>query len=177
MMVCPGQRTSMEFKPDLIYQSHLPVLMEAVEKTDGDILELGAGIYSTPYLHWIGYRANPKRKLLTIDNDEKWLSFFVKDFETVEHKFLYVEDWDKAPIEKNWDVVFVDHAPADRRKIEIRRLADLAKYIIIHDSNGRYEPEYHYSEIYPMFKHKFDFTDAHPSTTVLSNFINLDGFI
>ena len=31
--------------------SHLPVLIHLMNHTTGDVLELGTGLYSTPYLH------------------------------------------------------------------------------------------------------------------------------
>ena len=82
-------------------------------------------------------------------------------------------NWDKAKIEKAWDVALIDHAPPERRIKEIKRLANLVKYIVIHDSNGRYDRSYHYSRIYPLFKYQVDFNHAHPSTTVLSNLVSL----
>ena len=70
----------------------------------------------------------------------------------------------------------MDHSPSERRIVEIRRLAGLAKYIIIHDSNPRKDREYHYSQIYPLFKYKTVWdTDTNPAM-VLSNFIDLEDF-
>lgn len=155
----------------LKYGSHLPVLMAVIEKTRGDILELGCGQFTTPYLHWVSVLQ--KRKLLTLDNDSQRLKYFANDYQSDNHKFIHVNNWDKADIEKRWDVALVDHGPASRRVIEIKRLANLAKYIVIHDSNGRFEKEYRYSRIYPLFRYQFDFTKSYPSTTVLSNQVRL----
>jgi hypothetical protein len=88
-----------------------------------------------------------------------------------------VAEWLQAPIEQPWDVVLVDHSPDFQRVFEIRRLAQLAKYLVIHDANGRDEKHYHYSEIFPLFRYRYDFTALEPHTVVLSNFKRLDDFM
>jgi hypothetical protein len=50
----------------LAYGSHLPVLRWAVEKTKGPIFEMGAGLFSTPYLVATG------RTLVTYELDPEW---------------------------------------------------------------------------------------------------------
>jgi hypothetical protein len=83
---------------------------------------------------------------------------------------------DSTIIIKQWDVVLVDQTPDLSRKETVKKLANLAKYIVIHDSNddrhGR--RTYQYNEIYPLFKYKrvWDRDDRH--ATVLSNFYELD---
>lgn len=160
------------------YGTHLGALIACINKTSGDVLELGTGIFSTPYLHYtctIG-----KRNLLSLDNDKAWIRNYAKSdfahylYENEYHKLEYVEDWDKAPIDKEWDVVLVDQTPDEARKETVKVLANKAKYIIIHDSNERHEKNYHYSEIYPLFKYKrvWDLDDRH--ATVLSNFVELN---
>ena len=148
------------------YGSYLPILTRIIEKTDGPILELGIGLYSTPYLH---YACLPtKRKLVSYDNSEGWVRYF-RDCRTDFHEVNHIDDWDKLPINNFYDVVFVDHAPARRRITEVRRLVDHADYVVIHDSNGRFENWYHYSLIYPLFKYQYEYGVLMPHTTVLSN--------
>lgn len=160
------------------YATHLGALIACINKTSGDVLELGTGIFSTPYLHYactIG-----KRNLLSLDGDKAWIRNYAESdfahylYRNAYHNLEYVPDWDKAPIDKEWDVVLVDQTPDEARKESVKRLANLAKYIIIHDSNERHEKNYHYSEIYPLFKHKrvWDLDDRH--ATVLSNFYDLE---
>lgn len=162
----------MKLKP--AYSSHLPVLIKILSITTGDVVELGAGIYSTPVLHWM---CSPKkRKLVSYDNSEKCLSLFnLRAFEDEFHKVVLVDNWDDVELEKQqWDVAFIDHSP-ERRAIEVARLAYLARYIIIHDSDWRNERHYHYKKIYGMFKYRYDYT-IRPWTTVLSNFVDLKDF-
>jgi hypothetical protein len=152
------------------------MLLVAMERTQGGVLELGAGVFSTPVLHWLCEKQ--KRNLLTIENDRKWFNFTRQYLRTKYHKFIYVKSWDDAAphINKEWDVVLVDHSPSGRRVHEIKLLANLAKYIVVHDSEPWKEKAYHYSQIYPLFKYRFDFDLADHATVVLSNFFPLDDF-
>jgi len=160
-------------KMSLNYASHLSALIKAVLATDGDVLELGMGFFSTPVLHHLCILG--KRKLVSYDNIDKyviWARYY--GYEGKYHKIHYVDNWDKAKIEKPWDVVLVDHSPNERRIIEIRRLAKYAKYIVIHDAERKKDREYHYSEIYPLFKYKSIWEEDR--TAVLSNFVDLTDF-
>lgn len=159
------------------YSTHLPVLFEAMKRTAGDVLELGPGFASTPVLHWLCEVQG--RNLLSIENNYKWHYICRQYYRTALHKHVWVKNWDDADaaIRKEWDVVLVDHSPSERRVEEIKKLANLAKYIVIHDSDAHKDKEYHYSAIYPLFKYRFDFTEASPTTTVLSNFFNVKEFI
>ncbi len=157
------------------YGTHLPCLIQAMSKTDGDVLELGMGIFSTPYLHYQCILSN--RKLISYENFEEWLNFFVKyGYRHPNHEIILVDDYANAKIDKPWDVVLIDQTPDDSRRVEAKRLANLAKYIIIHDSNGRYEKIYHYSEIYPLFKYRTIWDKDSNHATVLSNFVDLSNF-
>ena len=52
------------------YGSYIPALLTALGKVDGDVLELGSGLYSTALLHWICLEQ--KRKLITYENDQRY---------------------------------------------------------------------------------------------------------
>ena len=162
------------------YGTHLAPLIQAVGKTQGDILEMGIGIFSTPYLHYQSLLSG--RHLTSYDNDPGWVNTFATSnvcghrYQGPYHELILVRDWDEAQIEKPWDVALVDHSPSERRVTDIKRLANFAQYLIIHDSNPRKDREYHYSEIYPLFKYRTDWNkDANPAT-VVSNFIDLKDF-
>ncbi len=158
------------------YSTFLPMLLEALTRTKGDVLELGAGVFSTPLLHWICEKE--KRNLLTVENDREWFKFTKQYLQTDLHKFLFVENWDAADelINKEWDVVLVDHSPSNRRIEEIKKLANLAKFLIVHDSDPWKDHQYLYSQIYHLFKYKFNFDKADHQTVVLSNFYPVDDF-
>lgn len=162
------------------YGTHLAPLIKCMELTSGDVLEMGVGYFSTPYLH---YKCQlDGRKLVSIDNERGWIKRFAdsefyqhlyrRDF----HEFQFVEDWKDADIEKPWTVALVDHSPSERRKEDIKRLANYAEYIVVHDANDerRFRKEYNYNEIYPLFKYKKIWTGDTRQAVVLSNFHNLD---
>jgi|2_EtaG_2_1085320.scaffolds.fasta_scaffold00145_44 hypothetical protein len=154
------------------YGSHLPVLIKVMNETSGSVLELGTGLYSTPYLHWACF--SQKRKLVSYDSKE--YIDLAASYKDTFHEVYGIDDFSKIDIEKTWDVALVDHTPAERRKEEVKRLAFFANYIIIHDSEHWYDKDYKYSEIYPLFTYRFDYKEAWPHTTVLSNFVDLTNF-
>jgi len=162
------------------YGTHLAPLIKCMERTNGDVLELGVGYFSTPYLHYQCLLG--KRQLVSIDNDKGWIrrfadsDFYNHFYRGQYHDFQFVENYDDALIEKPWDVALIDHSPSIRRKTDIKRLAPFAKYIVIHDSNddrhGR--GEYQYDEIYPLFKYKKVWDKERRHACVLSNFVELE---
>ena len=158
------------------YSTFLPMLLEAMSRTKGDVLELGAGVFSTPLLHWLCEKQH--RQLLTIENDPGWYKFVKRYLRSDYHRILQVGNWDDADkyIDKQWDVVLIDHSPSERRIEEIRKLANKAKYLVVHDSEAWKEKNYHYSKIYDLFKYRYNFDQADHQTAVLSNFFPVDDF-
>lgn len=157
------------------YGTHLPCLIRAMEKTTGDVLELGMGVFSTPYLHYQCILSN--RKLVSYENFKPWIQFFIDyKYECPNHEIVFVDDYANAKIDKPWDVVLIDQTPDSRRIVDVKRLANLARYIIIHDSNGSQDKIYHYSEIYPLFKSKTIWNKDKNHATILSNFVDLVNF-
>jgi hypothetical protein len=158
------------------YSTFLPMLLEAMDRTNGDVLEIGAGVFSTPILHWLCEKQ--KRNLFTMESDWKWYYFVCQYFRTDHHKFVYAKKWqyDESLIKKEWDVVLIDHSPSERRVEEIKKLANLAKYLVVHDAGSWKDNIYHYSTIYPLFKYRFDFDIIDYPTVVLSNFHDLKDF-
>ena len=158
------------------YATHLPCLINAIEKTKGDVLELGMGVFSTPYLH---YKCHlQKRKLVSYDNYEPWVKFFAGRYgwNYGKHEIKFIEKFEDAPIDKKWDVVLIDQTPASSRGREALRLANKAKYIILHDSDPKYDRFYRYSKVYPHFKYRATWEGDTNQATVLSNFVNLKDF-
>ena len=155
----------LEFK----YGSHIPVLINLLEISDGDVLEMGMGYFSTPLLHWFCRMQN--RQLFSYENDPRYYSIFsgnVFDF----HKMTLVDDWDRTEIDKKWSIVLIDHAPPARRADDIRRLANVAEYIVIHDTSKSQDKHYHYSEIWSLFKHRVDIKLS-CQLSVVSNFVDV----
>jgi hypothetical protein len=157
------------------YGTHLPALMRALAATDGPVLELGMGLFSTPFLHYACLLAG--RTLVSYENDAAWAKFFIDyGYDQLGHRIHVVDSWDKAEVIMSWDVALVDHSPDEWRVKHIRQLAHYAKYVVIHDSNGKHERTYHYSTIYPLFRYRTDWTREARHAAVLSNFVDLTDF-
>jgi len=151
--------------------SHIPVLIKLFEHTKGDVLELGMGVYSTPLLFWLCVDAN--RKLVSYDNDERYFNMVGRNNNSF-HEAHLITDWNFIDIEKKWDIVFIDANPMDTRAKLAKQVANLATFVVLHDTQPKEEMYYHYEEIYPMFRSKYTYTKFMPYTTVLSNFESLD---
>lgn len=155
------------------WSSHIPVLVDVFNNSEGSILELGTGPFSTPLLHTLC--VDNRRTLVSYENNPEFFNMhatFVNEF----HQIKLIDDWDKAEIENtHWGLAFVDQRPAERRIVEIKRLVNRADYIVIHDSEPRLTEEYHYDLIYPLFKYRLNYilSPNYAHTTVLSNLKDL----
>jgi hypothetical protein len=150
------------------YETHRRALCEAVLRTRGPIVELGAGDGSTPALHEVAVATG--RCIWTFDHDAAWVSRFLPL--RCEHHFVArVRCWDDCPLETQfWSVAFVDHAPAERRVIDIRRLAYRAEVVVVHDTEAA---EYGYDAIEGCFDHRWDYREHPQWTTVFSNYVDV----
>lgn len=145
------------------YGSHQSVLVKYVMKTNGYVIELGCGDYSTPILHEIC----ADRLLISADSNKEWASKFYK-YITESHCVEWVYDWDKY-IKwilglDNISVIFIDHAPGERRQQDIITLANVSDYLVIHDTDADC-----YGYDFSSFKYKKTYVDYLPATTVVSN--------
>jgi hypothetical protein len=163
--------------------THNIPLIAAVINSEGPILELGAGDYSTPLLHALCKKN--KRFLHSTDTDKKWLDLFI-DLETPYHQFTYVpvfeddcmlnpnlEKWDSIGIDHSWGVVLVDHRPAERRRVDIARLKNNTNIFVVHDSE---QLSYEYENVFSMFKYRYDYTRYKSRTTLLSDKTDVSSF-
>lgn len=154
----------------IYHSSHLPLLIKMVSLTDGDVLELGTGMFSTPVLHWMC--VPDKRNLVSYESNKKYYEIATQ-YSSEYHTINYTKDFEDIEIEKEWDVVFIDHI-ANRRSKEAERVANYAKFVILHDTDWRSERHYHYKEIYHLYKYKYQFHLVRPKTTVVSNFVDVN---
>ncbi|MGE0206433.1 MAG: hypothetical protein AB7R69_01140 [Candidatus Babeliales bacterium] len=165
------------------YGTHMAPLMTVVANTKGPILELGSGDYSTPLLHAVC--SVTKRFLLTTDTDKRWLSLFI-DLARDWHHFSYIpvfeDDWAKNPkpelwdavgTDRYWSVVFVDHRPGDRRRVDIERLRHNADIFVVHDTE---EPAYGYEPVLATFKYRYTYLRYAIQTTIVSDTIDIRTF-
>jgi hypothetical protein len=149
--------------------SYLPVLIKTVLETNGPILELGAGPFSTPVLHWLC--SKNKRTLITCENNIERFQF-AKQFQSRNHKIVLVQDWNEIGLDTHFAVVFINHEPILRRAVDAVRFKNNAEYILLHDTAGKNEILNNYTVVWSHFRYKYDYEFANPRTTIVSNFKN-----
>ena len=147
--------------------THIPILLECLEHTDGPVLELGGGWFSTPIVSAFA----TDRLVVTVEADRHWHSLISQiclnqPVTNHRHEIIHVSDYDDAPImDHNWSIVFLDHGPAPRRGRDAKRIRDQCQLMIGHDSE---HPDYQYEPVFSTFKYRF--TDHRlPWTTVVSD--------
>ena len=102
------------------YGSHLPLLEWALSVTEGPVLEMGGGNFSTPYL------AESGRDVTTYEPEENWRET-LKEYEN--DTLHVVAD---LPDARHYALLFVDDEPEAERHIRMQRFDfDSA---VIHDS-------------------------------------------
>jgi len=152
------------------YCSYYPALVLALNNVDGDVLELGAGSFSTFFLHWLCLEQD--RKLVTYENDKAYYDM-VKHCQSEYHDVIFIDNWDDMDLRRSWGIALVDHAPAIRRKEDIKKLANYAQCVIAHDTQGRANKHYRYDEIIPLFKFRVGFPKLLPQSLIFSNFMDV----
>ena len=161
----------MKLNKHLHWGSHMPVLIRLMEMTEGDVLEMGTGLYSTPFLHYACMLQG--RHLVSYENNPEYFATY-KDYNCPWHQVLFVNDWKDAGIRRRWGLAFIDSAPEEGRKDLALKMANFARVIVLHDSDAKTDNCTHYSEIIPIFRKSFNYTGQSPNTLVLSNFKNTD---
>ncbi len=161
--------------------THQAPLITVVMNTNGPILELGCGDFSTPILHAIC--AVNQRTLLSAETDNKWLRFFL-DLEAPWHKFVYIpifenpkkpqpNKWDEVGNDTHWNVVLIDHHPGTRRGVDIERLRSHTDIFVVHDTEKSYKG---YNTILPSFKYRVVYRRYKKRTTIVSDTIDVTKF-
>jgi len=150
--------------------THIPILCKAFEQGDGPILEMGAGLFSTAILDML-CKVRQKRHILTLENDREWYEQTRENYQSDYHDVVFVEDWDKAPVEDTfWGLVLIDHRPSYRRVADIIRLKHKAYYILVHDSELADHKVYRYDKALSHFRYHYDYKECLPNTMVFSNY-------
>ena len=142
------------------YATHQQLLVRTALKTTGTILELGSGWYSTPVLHEIATAMG--RRLITVDNDPEWLATF-EVMRSDLHELISVSSWDQFKPAEHYGMAFVDHAPGERRSIEMNRLRGRVDVFVIHDTEAA---GYGFEKSLPTFQHIETDKSATPWTSL-----------
>lgn len=148
------------------YSSHLPVLMTTMLKTQGPVLELGTGVFSTPVLHWM---CAPRRPIVSCESDRLWFDRVAAAYREYWHDVQLIEDWDAIHIEWPWSVAFLDHEP-HRRATDLARLKGNASCIVVHDTEVE---DHHLEPVLSGFRYRYDWRRMAPWTTVVSDTIDV----
>lgn len=155
--------------------THFPALIRCVQLTDGPVLELGSGLFSTPLLHWLCYE---KRQILvTCEGYKHYLEFAAK-FKTPWHEIRLTDPLKPLNVPGRFSVVFIDHSPKKPRTRgdDAILYKDRADYVVLHDAGKDSNPKYGYENAYKHFKYRWDWEGCYPHTTVLSNVHDLSDF-
>lgn len=152
--------------------SHLVLLTRVFDLSSGPVLEIGTGYFSTLLLHWLA--TTYRREVVSLENSPGWYER-AKKYCNDYHRVEFVASWAVADLEgRHWGMAFVDHSPGMKRPVEVKRLADHADYIVIHDTQMvATDGEFCFSTAFPAFKWRYDYTKTLPWTSVMSNFKDL----
>jgi hypothetical protein len=150
------------------WTTYMGVLVKVLLMSQGDVIELGAGPFSTPLLHWICKDMN--RLLVSYENRQDYYNY-ARQYQSRLHRIRLVKSWDEVETKTHRGVVFVDHAPGARRTIDAVRFRDSADYLVLHDT----EVDSYYQNIWQYFKHIYTWRECQPWVSVVSNFKDLSG--
>jgi len=153
---------------DLVHtgSTHLPVLVSALSRTKGAVLELGTGLFSSPVLHELC--AEQGRELVSYEDNKKYYDLAITRQSEL-HPVNFIASYDLADIKREWGVVLIDHHPPQRRVTDIIRVANCADYIVCHDAEPRNDHVYRYSTVSALFKYNWTYDKFKTHTTVFSN--------
>jgi len=140
-------------RSDYVWGTHLPVLMEYVLKTEGPILEIGSGMFSTQFLDIF----SDHRPVVTVEQNKKWIPKEKK------HEWVLTLE-DAFKLHDQYDVILFD-GPLPR---QLSSVVGHGKFIVVHDAN---DPQYGYA--WHLFKYSKLYDRNWPTTMVLSNEVDL----
>jgi len=164
-----------QFTVTSAYNSHRPFLKIALQNVSrGTIIELGMGEGSTPIFSEAA--KEQERKFISYENNPDWykkMAYLHSPYNSLK----FVTDWNKVILEP-CHILFIDHAPGERRKVDIERFKGVAEIIIVHDTETEAEYVYGMTEILSRFKYRIDLQQkGMPRTTIVSDKIDVTTWI
>lgn len=159
------------FTPPNNDHSYYPLLHLALEETSGDVIEMGTGHGSTQLLHDYCEKAN--RYLFSYDEKEEWGSKFYHLASDL-HYIKVVGSWDIVKeSHKEPSVVFIDHAPGERRKDDIVNFKDINGILVCHDTQPEADYGYQMRQYFPLFKYVIEVETDGAWASAMSNTIDV----
>jgi len=144
---------------------HRILLWEAMEYTQGKVVEFGSGHGSTPFLRL--HLQQRKRPFESYEHNKEWAELTGATL---------IEDWEQTN-PTDIDVLFIDHAPGERRQFDLLKYKDLAKIIVIHDSEPTGAGDYKVRQHFDSFKYCVEVGTDGCWATMLSDTIDLTLFV
>lgn len=159
-----------EWESTCDWDSHKPALFMALYKTTGIVAELGCGYGSTGFIKEFCDKYD--RFFYSYDTNEDWVKKMNGNTALISD---YITDIKMAT---KVDVLFIDCAPGEIRKDLIKKLANRANVILVHDSEIGAEYVYGMSEILSTFKYRLDYQpEGKPHTAAVSNFVDVTKWV
>lgn len=156
------------------WDSHLPLLycvLENGNKACG-ITEIGCGLLSTPAL---AEYANKKGRYFSFyETNTEWYKKVCDSLSNLElhAEGILLKDYSDFYCPET--ILFVDCAPAEKRKEIIERFKNDSDIIIVHDSEEVSDYVYGLKNILSTFKYRLDYKpERKPHTTAVSNSIDV----
>lgn len=149
------------------WNNHRLLLLLGLALTKYDVIELGSGDGSTAMLE--DRCGLDNRSFSSYDSNKEWAA---------KTGATWIEDWDKADIWHPCDLLFVDHAPGEHRKVAIERMMDSADIIVVHDTEQGGAGDYGFEPVFAKFKYRLNYnkTGGGAGATAVSNKIDLNKF-
>lgn len=157
------------------WNNHLPLLILSLQlskrcDTGFDVLELGSGEGSTPLLRQ--YCQDQQLNFRSYDNNPEWCE---------KTGASYIGNWydliEKA-LQHHHGLIFIDHAPGERRHLDAIALANAADILVLHDTEVGGAGNYMWDKAWPHFKYRLNYnkTGGGAGATAVSNKIDLNQF-
>lgn len=110
------------------YATHLEALVESALSSQGPILELGCGDYSTPVLAAIARQQG--RKFLVQAQDEAWAAKYLDIAE------VQIVKWSEWVPHGQWGMALLDSEESTAGRIErLPALAEVTRLVVLHDAD------------------------------------------
>lgn len=116
------------------YHSHLPGLVGAFTRTEGPVLEIGAGVFSTPVLHDLCAAAG--RQLVTYEQEGPWADALQKRMSDKTHEWRIVRSYDDMNLVGPWGLALIDRPGTIERLDDARELSLHAGVVVIHAADA-----------------------------------------
>lgn len=160
------------------WANHRFLLWDALEATQGDVIEMGCGDGSTPWL--AQYCSDEGRKLFSYEGNQEWYNR-MRQYEDRDFKINLLKDadinssiWDHvAATHPNPAVVLIDHAPGERRKIDVGLFLNKAQIVVMHDTEPAADHGYQMRQFKAKFKYWVDHKSEGAWASMASNFIDV----